>query len=238
MIVSASAAASRRLRRLSSTARSRSSTVYRNASLSVATSASMSRGTARSNSSIGLCRRARRALATAARWITGSRAAVAENTTSASARWRSSSVSGSATPPWRLASSCACARVRLAISRRRTLPSLRWRAASSMVSPAPTSSTVESSRRANAFCARRTAAEATDTGLAPTWVSVRARLATENVCWNSRSRRWPSRPWSRAVDQASFTWPRICGSPSTIESSPVATRNRWRTASASACWYR
>ena len=29
---------------------------------------------------------------------------------------------------------------------------------------------------------------------------------------------------------ASFIWPRICGSPSTIESSPLATRNAWRAA--------
>ena len=40
----------------------------------------------------------------------------------------------------------------------------------------------------------------------------------------------------RARLQASFTWPRICGSPSTSESSPAATRNRWRAASPS--WWR
>ena len=107
-----------------------------------------------------------------------------------------------------------------------------------MVSPAPISSTVESGRLAKEFCARRTAVDATDTGLTPIRVSVRARLATAKVCWNSRSRRLPKAPCSRASDQASFTCPRICGSPSTIESSPVATRNRWRTASASWCRYR
>ena len=78
------------------------------------------------------------------------------------------------------------------------MPSLRWRAASSMVSPAPISSTVDSSRRANEFCARRTAVEATETGLAPTRVSVRARLATAKVCWNRRSRRVAQRAVSRA----------------------------------------
>ena len=64
-------------------------------------------------------------------------------------------------------------------------------------------------------------------------VSVRARLAVAKACWNRRSSWLPSVPAARARAQASFTWPRICGSPSTSESSPVATRNRWRTASAS-----
>ena len=70
----------------------------------------------------------------------------------------------------------------------------RWRAASSMVSPAPISSTVDSSSRANESCASRTAVDATDTGLAPMRVSVRARLATAKVCWNRRSSWLPSAP--------------------------------------------
>ena len=61
-----------------------------------------------------------------------------------------------------------------------------------MVSPAPISSTVESSRRANDSCASRTAAEATDTGFAPMRVSVRARLAVAKACWNRRSSWLPS----------------------------------------------
>ena len=39
----------------------------------------------------------------------------------------------------------------------------------------------------------------------------------------------------RATAKASFTWPRICGSPTTIESRLAATRNRCRTASWSRC---
>ena len=98
---------------------------------------------------------------------------------SASARCRSSSASGRATPPWRLASSCACASVRLATSSRRTLPATRWRAASSMVSPAPISSTSDSSSRANDSCASRTAVDATDD-----------RVARRCGCRCGRAWRW------------------------------------------------
>ena len=42
--------------------------------------------------------------------------------------------------------------------------------------------------------------------------------------------RVPSVPADSAARAASFIWPRICGSPSTIESRPEATRNAWRTA--------
>ena len=40
----------------------------------------------------------------------------------------------------------------------------------------------------------------------------------------------PSVPALSASRTACFSWPRICGSPSTIESSPLATRNAWRAA--------
>jgi hypothetical protein len=41
----------------------------------------------------------------------------------------------------------------------------------------------------------------------------------------------PSVPASSAWRTASFIWPRIWGSPITMESSPLATRNTWRMAS-------
>ena len=44
----------------------------------------------------------------------------------------------------------------------------------------------------------------------------------------------PSVPASSATRTASFIWPRICGSPMTIESRPLATRKAWRTASRAA----
>ena len=45
-------------------------------------------------------------------------------------------------------------------------------------------------------------------------------------------------PAASAWRTASFIWPRICGSPSTIESSPEATRNAWRTALSCGSVYR
>ena len=137
---------------------------------------------------------------------------------SASARWRSSSSSGSATPPWRLAS-CAWARVRFATSRRRARLD-QCRATSSTVSPAPISRMLASAGR---------------DGIPPP-AAPRPRPPTPG--WRrcgfrcARAWRWrrPAGTGDRAVAeraraarraQACFTWPRICGSPSTSESSPV-----------------
>ena len=53
--------------------------------------------------------------------------------------------------------------------------------------PAPISSTQASLMSANSRSARRTAVNATDTGLAPIRVSLRTRLATAKVCCISRS---------------------------------------------------
>ena len=66
---------------------------------------------------------------------------------------------------------------------------------------------------------------------APIAVSVRTRLATANARLTQRPRIPCSAPAATAASYASFTWPRICGSPSTIESRLAATRNTCRTAS-------
>ena len=66
---------------------------------------------------------------------------------------------------------------------------------------------------------------------APISVDVRTSLATENERWNSWCSVVPSVPAWSASRTACFIWPRICGSPSTIESRPDATRNTWRAAS-------
>ncbi len=75
-----------------------------------------------------------------------------------------------------------------------------------------------------------TAAAAIDTLLAPICVVLRTSLATAKERWKSLCSTVPSVPAASAERTASFIWPRICGSPSTIESSPEATRNAWRTA--------
>ena len=75
-----------------------------------------------------------------------------------------------------------------------------------------------------------TAAAAIDTLAAPTRVLVRTSFATAKERWKSLCSTVPSVPADSAARAASFIWPRICGSPSTIESRPEATRKAWRTA--------
>ncbi len=78
-----------------------------------------------------------------------------------------------------------------------------------------------------------TAAAAIEIDALPMSVCERTSLATANVRWNSRFRTRPSDPAACAVRTACFIWPRICGSPSTIESRPLATRNACVTARSS-----
>ena len=62
-------------------------------------------------------------------------------------------------------------------------------------------------------------------------VSVRTRLPAANAEWKSLFSSGPVLPSCVATPKASFTCPRICGSPTTSESRPDATRNRWVAAS-------
>ena len=68
---------------------------------------------------------------------------------------------------------------------------------------------------------------------APISVAVRTSLATAKERWNSWFSVLPRAPAVSAARTASFIWPRIWASPSTIESSPLATRKAWRAASPS-----
>ena len=90
------------------------------------------------------------------------------------------------------------------------------------------------SRPAKIFLASSTAANETDTACRAISVSVRTFLATANACVNSEWSAGPTDSHAWASAKASFTWPRICGSPITIESRLDATRKAWRTASPSA----
>jgi len=65
----------------------------------------------------------------------------------------------------------------------------------------------------------------------PMSVSVRIRLAVAKAWLQSREKNAPAAPAALATPYASFTCPRICCSPTTIESRLAATRKRWRTAS-------
>ena len=62
-------------------------------------------------------------------------------------------------------------------------------------------------------------------------VSVRARFAAASDRFRRAFSAEPRVPAASAVWYASFTWPRICGSPITIDSRLAATRNACRTAS-------
>ncbi|MNT40436.1 hypothetical protein D3C72_1767500 [compost metagenome] len=101
----------------------------------------------------------------------------------------------------------------------------------SIISPAPMNSTFCSAILSKMRCDRRTAAAAMDTLWAPISVLLRTSLATEKLRWNNWCRYVPRPPASSAVRIASLICPRIWVSPSTIESSPEATRKVWRTAS-------
>ena len=79
-------------------------------------------------------------------------------------------------------------------------------------------------------CATRTAAAAIETDCVPISVVVRTSFATAKVRWNRWFSSRPRPPALRASFSACFIWPRICGSPSTIESRPLATRKACRTA--------
>ena len=96
-------------------------------------------------------------------------------------------------------------------------------------------STFVRDRSPKTFCASFSAAAAIEIDCAPSAVSVRTCFATEKVFWKSRLSIGPSVPMFPAVRTDCFTCPRICGSPSTIESRPEATRKAWRTA-ASSVW--
>lgn len=79
-------------------------------------------------------------------------------------------------------------------------------------------------------CASVTAAAAIETDVLPMSVRVRTSCATSSVRVNRRSRMRPNDPAASAVRIACFTWPMICGSPSTIDPRPLATRKACGTA--------
>src|SRR5262245_9252053 len=85
-------------------------------------------------------------------------------------------------------------------------------------SPAPTTSTCLSERSLKIFFVSVTAADVNETAPAPISVSERARLPVRRAVSRRRLRKTPADPPWQARLYASFTWPRICTSPSTTES--------------------
>ncbi len=80
--------------------------------------------------------------------------------------------------------------------------------------------------------ASSTATEATDARWREMPVSVRTRLPARRAAWNTRLRISPLMPSDRASSYERLTCPWISTSPRIIESSPAATRKRWRAAAA------
>ena len=193
----------------------------------------MSRGTAISIIAIGRWRLLFSACSTAPLPRIGNCEAVEDIVISASDSLAGMSLSLITSLPNRSASLAARSGVRLAIRVLPTPLACKCCNASSMVSPAPISSAVCSFRSPNICRASDTAANATETGLAPTSVSVRTCLATLKADWKSRVRSRPTVPDSPAVRKACLIWPRICGSPRIIESRPLHTLIRCWAASRS-----
>ena len=186
---------------------------------------------------IGRRRRARVARSTMPSPMMGSVLAVHDTTMSKRSSASGSSASRIVSALKRCASFSPRSSVRLAITIERGCWAAKCVAVSSIISPAPTNRMLVSRRSSKMRRARRTAAAAIDTEWAPISVVVRTSLATANERWNSWCRCMPSAPVSWATRTASFIWPRICGSPITMESSPAATLNACRTACPSGSTY-
>ena len=175
---------------------------------------------------MGRLRRWCMARSTTSRVMTYSGADVELITMSAAARCCSSWSNGTARPPTLWASFSEVSKVRFA-TRMRSMPcALRCVAVSSLVSPAPTMSTVWSLNLPNTCRASSTAAELTLTGRSPMDVSVRTRLPTSSACRNRRLKTTLVQPPSHASWYAPFIWATIWASPTTMESRLEVTRKR------------
>ena len=151
-------------------------------------------------------------------------------TMSARASSLRSASKGAARPPRAAASCSAFSNVRPPRTEARAPSRTIWRAASSLILPAPTSSTARSCSSPKILRASSTATCDTETAFLPIAVSVRARLAAATERLRSAFSTEPRLPAFSAASYASFTCPRICGSPITIESRLAATRKACRTA--------
>lgn len=95
-------------------------------------------------------------------------------------------------------------------------------AARPLIAPAPTMSTW-ASRTAPTYSVAAASPSATSPRPACAMsVSLWARLPTRSACWNRAFSAGPAVPPVCAASSASRSWPRICGSPTAIDSSPQA----------------
>ncbi len=188
---------------------------------------SKSRGTAKSRIRSGRPWRDRAMGRYCLRVTMGSAAPVALITRSASARASKRRSHATVWPPQRPASSAARRGLRLATATSRAPSSFRYRRVSAAISPAPMRSTFLSSKRSKTWRAKSaTATLGMLTRRQCRRVSLATRRATREAAWNAA---WVSGPVASccvANRYACFTCERICGSPTTMLSKLLATRNR------------
>ena len=132
-----------------------------------------------------------------------------------------SSASRSALPSVRLTTAVSAAPRRVAVE-----------TASEAIAPAPTTSTRSPARLLPGTAWSRAALTMEGAAWAMS-VSAWERLPIRRACWNSTLSAGPTVPSSWPRRSASRVWPRICPSPTTIESSPAETWKRWETAPSS-----
>ena len=106
----------------------------------------------------------------------------------------------------------------------------RWAAVSAPIAPAPTTTARTPRRSPSVWAATASASETTEAPAASIPVRVCTRLPTRSACCDSSCSVRPTVPAVSAAAYAARSWPRICASPMTIESSPAATANRCWTA--------
>ena len=163
----------------------RSSTVYKYTSCKSFTSGSMSRGTAKSTMKMGRFFRARKALLTAPKPIKGNELAVQLMTMSNSCSLLGRSTSAMDFPPCAAASVCALSAERLAMVIDRGDLAPKCATHNSIISPAPTNSTLVSLIFSKIREAKRTEAAAMLMECAPISVEVLTSLATAKERWNN-----------------------------------------------------
>jgi len=139
-----------------------------------------------------------------------------------------------ARPPQRAASCVARVHVRLATSSDPvSMAPASACAMASPISPAPSTRVVFPANDPSSAPATATATCDSEVVPRAMAVSERTRLPTSSAWRNRVASTGPIMPSTRAASQASPTWPRISPSPSTAESSPAATLNRWAAAASS-----
>ena len=162
--------------------------------------------------------------------MNGSGAAVAAMAMSASLSASAAPLQGTARPPWVSARRSALAMVRLTTVSEPIPTACRRSQARRAMVPAPNTTARARPADARRAATRSTAADASEVAWRAMPVSVRTRLPAWTAAPNSAFSTGPALPASVARARAAATWRWTSVSPRSMESSPAATRIRWRAA--------